>query len=139
MAASTGPREASKKVGELQNYKMGAVKINKGTLVFARAADGFAYPARTLANITDLFLGVAYETVDNSAGAAGALSLRVEKQGSYVFPIAGAVQTQIGAIVYASDDQTLTAASSTSVVAVGKIREIIDSGDVRIAIAPFVS
>jgi predicted RecA/RadA family phage recombinase len=134
MAASTRAREASRKPGELQGYLMGAVKINKGTFVFVRVADGYAYPGRSAANITDLFVGVAFETIDNSAGSAGGATIMVEKSGSFVFPLAGAVQTQVGTPVYASDDQTLTASSGSTVIKVGVIQQIIDSADVRIRI-----
>lgn len=133
MAASTGPREAARKPGLRQSYKIGVVKINKGTITFARVADGFGYPARTNANTTDVFLGVAFETRDNSAGVAGAMSILVEKTGSYVFALA-TTQVSVGQPVYASDDQTLTLASSTSVVLVGYIEEIIDAANVRIRI-----
>jgi len=133
MAASTGPREAARKPGQRQSYKIGAVKINKGTLTFARVADGFGYPARTTANITDVFLGVSFETIDNSAGVAGAKNILVEKTGSYVFALA-TVQTSVGQPVYALDDQTLTLTSSAAVVLVGYIEEIIDASNVRIRI-----
>jgi hypothetical protein len=133
MAASTGPREAARKPGQRTSYKIGAVKINKGTVAFGRVADGFAYPARTTANTTDVFLGVAFQTIDNSAGVAGATNILVEKSGSYVFALA-TTQVSLGQPVYASDDQTLTLASSTSVVLVGYIEEIIDAANVRVRI-----
>src|SRR3569623_358479 len=101
MAASSGPREAARKASQRQSYKQGAVKINKGTMVFGRIADGFAYQARTNANTTDVFLGVSYETVDNTGGVAGAKSILVEKTGSYVFLLA-TTQTSVGQPVYAS-------------------------------------
>lgn len=133
MAVSTGPREAARKEGKRKSYKQGAVNINKGTLVFVRTADGFAYQARTNANTTDVFVGVAYETVNNVGGVAGAKSILVEKSGTFVFLLA-TTQVSVGQPVYASDDQTLTLASSTSVVLVGYIDEIIDSATVRIRI-----
>jgi hypothetical protein len=133
MAASTGPREAARKPSERQSYKIGAVKINKGTLAFGRVADGFAYPARSVASITDVLLGVSYETVDNSAGAAGAKNILIEKSGSYVFALA-TTQASIGQPVYALDDQTLTLVSGSTVVLVGYIEEIIDAANVRIRI-----
>jgi hypothetical protein len=134
MAASSGPREASRKPGEIQAHAIGQVKINKGTFVFARAADGLSYPGRSVANITDVFQGVAFETRDNSAGAAGALSCRVEKEGAYVFAKANAVQTDVGLVAYALDDQTVTTAQSANVVPVGYIQEVIDSANVRVRI-----
>jgi hypothetical protein len=134
MSASTAARESKMKKGDLEYYLMGAVKINKGTFVFVRQADGNAYPARATGGITDYFVGVAYETVDNSAGSAGATGLRVIRNGSHVFTLTSATQTDVGAPVYALDDQTVTITSSTSVVQVGYIAQVIDSSDVRIRI-----
>ena len=134
MSASTGPREARKKAGKLISYAMGAVQINKGTLVFVRQADGNVYPARATSTNTDLFVGVAFETVNNSTGTAGQATIKVEKEGDYVFAIAAATNTNMSQPVYALDDQTLTLTSGTTVVPVGYVVEIVDSTDVRIRI-----
>lgn len=134
MSQTTGPREARKKDGKLISYAMGAVQVNKGALVFVRAADGYAYPARSTNTITDNFVGVAFETVNNSTGTAGAQSVKVEKEGDYVFVLAAATNTNVSQPVYASDDQTLTLTSGTTVKLVGYVVEIIDSTDVRIRI-----
>jgi hypothetical protein len=56
-------------------YPIAAVKIPKGALVNINAA-GYATNATDASGET--FAGVAYETVDNSAGSAGDLSIRVE-------------------------------------------------------------
>lgn len=130
--AATADREAQRKDGRLQNYAAGAVKIFKGTLVSRRVGDGYAYPARS-GTSTDVFLGVSFEYVDNSGGAAGALSLRVEKEGSYVFLQSGFAQTDIGATVYASNDNTVTKTSSNN-QAVGTVTEIIDTTHCRVLI-----
>ena len=132
MSVAAVAREAQKKDGERQFHLQGAVKIYKGTLVNARVADGYGYPARS-GTSTDTFLGVAFETVDNSAGVAGATGLQVNKTGSYTFVAAfAAVQTDIGAAVYASDDSTVTKTSTNNQL-VGYIREIINSALVRVA------
>src|SRR5689334_4250219 len=98
--AATAAREAAKKEGAIQNYLMGAVKIWKGTLVSSRTGDGDAYPSRS-GTSTDKFLGVAFESVDNSGGAAGDKSCRLYKEGSFVFSMTSPAQTDIGAAVYA--------------------------------------
>ncbi|HLI49854.1 MAG TPA: capsid cement protein [Chthonomonas sp.] len=138
MAASTGPREAQRKPGQIVAYKMGAVRINKGTLVVAYNADGYAYPARAGAATTaDNFLGVAYETIDNSGGPAGAQSIRVQKTGTYVFALPSASQTLVGDAVYALDDQTLTTNTTNSSnpnTLVGYVVGVEDANDVRIRI-----
>ena len=82
MTATTTAREAKRKDGEIVAYPMAAVKIPKGALVNINAA-GYATNATDAAGET--FAGVAYETVDNSAGSAGDLSIRVETTGTFVF------------------------------------------------------
>lgn len=138
MAASTGPREAQRKPGQIVAYKMGVVRINKGTLVVAYNADGYAYPARAGASTPgDNFLGVAYETVDNSAGPAGSQTIRVQKTGTYVFAYPSATQTLVGDPIYAADDQTLTSTAtngSNPNTMVGYVVGIEDANDVRVRI-----
>lgn len=136
MAASAA-REAQRKDGKRQSYKIGDVAIYKGTLVCVQVEDGYLYPAASTdpsAN-TDLFAGVAFESYDNSAGSAGAASIQVEKTGSFVFAMTEAAQTDVGGPAYASDDMTvLNATQNSGEVLVGYITEIIDSGHVRVRI-----
>ncbi len=63
----------------------------------------------------DYFYGFAEQNADNVAGAAGDVKVRVRTQGAFELPIAGLAITDIGAAVYASDDDTftLTATSNT--------------------------
>jgi hypothetical protein len=132
MAASTAPREASKKPGFLQNYALGICRVNKGTLVSLRT-DGLLYPARA-GTATDIFAGVAYETIDNSTGTAGGAFCRVEKSGSYIFNATSAVtQADVGQPYYAADDQTVTTVGTSNHL-VGYAVEPTDSTDVRIRI-----
>lgn len=57
----------------------------------------------------DTFVGIASETVDNSAGAAGAKRVRASTTLPFVMDVAGVSDvTAIGQTVYASDDDTLT-------------------------------
>ncbi len=132
MAASTAPREAQRKDGLLQEYLVQAgVTINKGTLVSVDAT-GYARPARS-GTATDIFVGVAYETVSNT-GAAGSVTCRVYKTGSYVFATSVATaQTNVGAAFYAADDETLTT-TATSNQLVGYAIKVEDASDLRIRI-----
>lgn len=69
----------------------------------------------------DAFLGFADRTADNSAGAAGAINVRCRQRGKVVLPVVGAASTDdIGATVYASDDDTFTLTSSSN-TAIGKV------------------
>jgi|SRR5581483_671372 len=112
MTALAAAYEAKKKIAQRELYQMGAVKIWKGALVSIRT-DGYLYPARS-GTSTDIFVGVAYESKDNSAGVAGALSMLVEKSGSFVYGKAAAAITDIGTAFYASDDNNVTATSTNN-------------------------
>ncbi len=143
MSASTGPREAGRKPGDIVVYPVGPnTNINKGALVVTRG-DGFAYPARLGAGASaDLFLGIAYETVNNNPGSSGALTVRCYKRGAYQFALPSAVQANIGAKMYAADDQTLTTANvngSNPNTLVGTAAALIDNGDVELWIENAVS
>ena len=131
MAAATAPRDAQRKESDDVSFPMGAVKIWKGTLVSVRA-DGYLYPARS-GTATDVFKGVAEETIDNSGGAAGAKECRVRKTGSFVFAKTAAVIADVGIAFYASDDQTLTATAANNQL-VGYAENLISSSLLRIRI-----
>ncbi len=96
---------------------MAAVKIPKGALVNINSS-GYATNATDAASET--FAGVAYETVDNSAGNAGDLSIRVQTTGTFVFVDGGGngAQTDVGVEFNVVDNQTVTdAATSNNLVA----------------------
>ena len=85
MAALSAPYDAHSKDGELIAYPVAAATtIYKGALV--ALTGGYAKPAADTAGV--LFAGVAHETIANP-GAAGAVSVRVEKRGSFLYNRAG--------------------------------------------------
>jgi hypothetical protein len=132
MAAATSDRDAMRKPGEIVAYAMPAsATIYKGTLVSARVADGYAYPARS-GTATDTFLGVSVEKKAGD-GTAGSAKVRVWKVGSYVFVTSGMAQTDVGAAVYASDDQTVTKTATDNQL-VGYIEEVLSATSVRVRI-----
>jgi hypothetical protein len=142
MANQTAAREASKKPGEIVSYLMAGSSIGtiwKGSLVFTQHAntptsEGYAgNTARSVASNGDVFLGVAYESVDNSTGADGAKRVRVNKRGVYRFTHSGLTQVNVGSKAYASDNQTVTT-TSTNNIYVGDIEEIIDTTTVAVRI-----
>lgn len=138
MTATTTAREAKRKDGEIIAYPMAAVKIPKGALVNINAA-GYATNATDAASET--FAGVAYETVDNSAGAAGDLSIRVETTGTFVFTDGGGngAQTDVGIEFKIVDNQTITDASTTNNLKAGIAVESISATSVRIRISRYAS
>lgn len=82
------------------------VKIHKGAFVGLHAASGYARPLVA----GDLFLGLAYESADNTGPghAAGAVRVRLHQMLDIVHALSGVLETHVGAAVYASDDGTLT-------------------------------
>jgi 3D (Asp-Asp-Asp) domain-containing protein len=138
MTATTVSREAKRKDGEIIAYKMAAVKIPKGALVSINAT-GFATNASDTAGET--FAGVAYETVDNSAGVAGAKDIRVETQGTYVLIDGGGngAQTDVGVVFKIVDNQTVTDAATTNNLNAGVCVESIDANTTRIKIDRYAS
>jgi len=75
----------------------------------------------------DNFAGFAVAKADNSAGAAGAINVKVQQVGRIELEVTGVTAvTDEGSTVYASDDNTFTL-SSTSNSAIGKIIRWISS------------
>lgn len=96
--------------------------IYKGSLVGDNAS-GYARPLVA----GDPLLGIAEETVDNSAGGAGAKTVKVRQQWAMQVSVTGVTGVgNVGATVYASDDDTFTL-TSTSNTAIGKIIRFVGS------------
>lgn len=132
MAAATAARNGRQKAADLKNHKMPATQqIWKHTLLSARVADGYTYPARS-GTATDSFQGVASES-KLSGAVAGADEILVHKEGEFEFAGAGFAQTDVGAAVYASDDSTVTKTSANNQL-VGYITEFISATRVRVRI-----
>ena len=138
MTATTSARESKRKDGELISYRMAAVKIPKGALVNINAA-GYATNASDTASET--FAGVAYESVDNSAGSAGDTSIRVQTTGTFVFVDGGGngAQTDVGIAFKVIDNQTITDAATTNSIVAGTAVESISTTKVRIRIDRYAS
>ena len=78
-------------------------------------------------NAGDAFLGFVDAKSDNSAGSASAINVRLRQNGEVLLAITSVASTDdIGATVYASDDDTFTLAS-TSNSSIGKITEWVSS------------
>ena len=138
MTATTTAREAKRKDGEVICYPIAAVKIPKGALVNINAA-GFATNATDAAGET--FAGVAYETVDNSAGSAGDLEIRVQSTGTFVFVDSGGngAQTDVGVAFKIVDNQTITDAATTNNITAGVAVQSISATSVRVRIDRYAS
>jgi hypothetical protein len=117
---------------ELRTFKVAAsTTIYKGSLVSVQA-DGYAAPLTA----AELFVGVAYEEIDNSAGADGDKSVRVYTVGDFNHALSGAAIANVGDEVYASDDGTLTF-TSTSNTYVGVCIDVPSSGNIILRLDTF--
>jgi len=101
--------------------------IYEGAAVGESASLGTARPLVA----GDTFLGFAFRKADNSAGAAGDVKADLLAMGVVELPIASVATADLGATVYASDDDTFTL-SSTGNTAIGKIVEIVATGIARV-------
>ena len=110
-----------------KGYKGGMVGID---------SSGNAMPAGLLAGGTVRVVGKAESSYDNSAGAAGDISV-VASPGVYKFLNHGAdlvTAADVGADCYVVDDQTVAKTSGTNTRAVaGKVQQV-DSDGVRVFI-----
>lgn len=127
MAALTAARD-TKRSGEFQrNDNLGvaaATKIWQGSIVVRNAA-GFAAPATAATGL--LGLGRAEETIDNTAGANGALKIEFTS-GTFCFANGESItNVSIGLPAYANDDQTIYTTAGTR-SKVGMIRYVTTEG-----------
>jgi hypothetical protein len=105
LAALSAAFEAFEKPGLVVSYQLSNIKIYKGAMA-AINASGYVIPI-THATANLKFAGIANETIDNSAGAAGDKRVNLSKSGSYVFKAAAGFTpaiTDLGKEVYASSD-----------------------------------
>jgi len=109
-----------------------ATQIFKGGLVCVDAT-GYAVPGADEAG--QKFVGVAIEGADNSGGADGALSIRVQTMGVFSFLKAAAEsQADAGSPLYIADSQTVSVAPTVNSIACGKL-EGLDGSDLWVRIA----
>lgn len=125
MTALTSERDTPARDGKTFGIPMAAaVLIYAGALV-CYDADRNATPGATATTLKGA--GRAKETVDNTSGAAGDLTIEVER-GVFRFANAGdVVRANIGASAYAVDDQTVSASSATSTRSIIGIIEDVDA------------
>lgn len=122
--ALTQPYENFEKPGIVVGYKLSNVKVYKGALLAVNSS-GYAIPL-THATASLKFIGIANETIDNSAGNAGDKSVNVTKSGSFVFKAAAGfapAQADIGKELYALSDWEVQIATAglTNQYKVGRI------------------
>lgn len=116
-------------IGDVEEYPVIASDIiYGGGAVGLVDASGHARPL----NATDRFAGFAEKRADNSAGAAAAKTVRVIKRGKAVLSVSGAVVTDVGQPVYATDDDTFTFNPAGGAF-IGFVERFVSSGVVVVA------
>ena len=86
----------------------------------------------------DLFVGIAYEEMDNTGGADGDKSVRIYTLGDFGHALSGAAVSNTGDAVYASADDTLTF-TSTSNSYLGVVVDVPASGEIILRLDSFRS
>lgn len=111
-------------VGDMLEYPVIASDIIYQGAAVGENASGYARPLAA----ADPFLGFAEEKVDNSAGSAGDLNVRVKSKGYIKLAITDlAITSNDRAAVYASDDNTFTlTAASNSLI--GHVAQWLETG-----------
>lgn len=98
-------------LGEIEEYPVIATDIIYEGAAVGENASGYARPLVA----GDVFLGFAIEVADNSAGAAGAINVKVRTKGRIKLPVASLAITDNDRVaVYASDDNAFTKTSSSN-------------------------
>lgn len=121
----------------LRTFEIGAVAeypVIAADIIYAHAAVGLVDAsghARPLVG-GDRFVGFAEKRADNAAGAATARNVRTVESGKVVLSVAGAVITDVGQPVYATDDDTFTF-SPVGASFVGFVKRLISAGMVLVA------
>jgi len=102
--------------------------IFEGAAVGIVPASGHAQPLAA----GDRFAGFAEAKADNSAGAAADINVRIVESGKIKLSVSGAVITDVGQPVYATDDDTFVF-SPVGGVFVGFVHRFVSSGVVIVA------
>lgn len=97
--------------------------IYEGAAVGLVDATGHARPLTS----ADKFVGFAEKRANNSAGAAAAINVRTIKKGEISLSVSGAVITDVGQPVYATDDNTFVFTPVGSVF-IGFVKRYVSSG-----------
>ena len=118
MADQSAARDDQRQDGKLISVPMAAVKIYKGALVTFNSS-GYA----DVADASEPLAGVAFETVDNSAGSAGDKNVRVYRDGVFEFTAAGLTQADMGkqVQVVGDDNTVILNATGAGKVQIGRI------------------
>jgi predicted RecA/RadA family phage recombinase len=126
MAPAAADRLTPMKEGLEKAYPVKTnTKIYAGTMV-AVDGNGLALPAADAANLK--VVGIADVTADNSAGADGAILVKV-RRGLFRLPATSITQAMVGKVMYVVDDQTFDDAKGTNGIKAGRLMEYIGAAE----------
>lgn len=133
MTNLTAARDDQRQDGALLSVPIAAsTKIFKGSNVNTNTS---GYSKKAADTASEVYAGVAVETVDNGSGADGAASVRVWRKGVFSMVCSSATQAWVGQNVYAVDDNVVAlAATTTNDVLVGKVVAFVSATEVKVAI-----
>jgi len=120
-------------VRDLKPGDLNDIPVVASDIIYGGAAVGIVKAtghARPLTSV-DIFGGFAQRQCDNSTGAAAAKNVRVVRKGIATLPVSGAVITDVGAHVWATDDDSF-AFIGTGGVYVGRVVRFVSSGIVDV-------
>lgn len=130
--ALTVKKEVERKDGVIFAHKVkGGAKIIEGGLVKI-GADGYLAPCGDEAG--SFFAGLAVETVDNTAGADGAVYCRVYKNGNALLTGSSLAMADCGNKAYAAADDVVTKTSAAGRQVVGTIIDVVSSTKAWVAL-----
>lgn len=84
------------------------------------------------------FVGIAEESVDNTAGAAGAKTCQVRTIGDYELPLTGVAVADIGRTVEAQSDSAIGFGTTTNRI-IGKVIGVADTNVAIVRLKPFMN
>lgn len=123
-------RNTSYKDRELLSLNLAAAAKVEGGKMVAVNATGYAIEGADTANI--IIMGVADQTIDNTAGADGAKSVRVRRGKAFLLKNSATnpvTQASVGADVYVEDDETVAvAAGPTNDIVAGQCLGVESAG-----------
>lgn len=106
--------------------------IYKGSMVCADA-DGYAVPASDTSGLSNV-IGIADETVDNSAGSDGDLSVVVVTGRRWILTASSIGQDDVGATMYVVDDETVDETDPGNGIRAGVLTRYISATSGEVAI-----
>lgn len=126
MTALSANRETDRKDGALISVPVAASKVIYKGAMCKKNSSGYLVPAADAAGLQGQTY-VAYEKVDNSSGADGAVKCRVYRKGIFLFAATSITQAMVGKRMFVVDDQTFDDAAGTNGIVAGRLVEFVST------------